>query len=222
MILVSIVRWCFEQHGHPYVSAMVSNGSQHYDHDSDGTHTSLNGCQANIRGQATETYVAIRYENNTLMVGACSQLLSHGSTGVFSLLHVFCLFVRLRISQRWKKIGVWNFACVFNYYPDRSSPLWWTLARGESRRRHYFRDVLSDADLHAGSCRGDARWGIWNWRQRHCLRPYSGICILQACWCTCFTSTLLIWWMVHWRDGAGNTVFLNGVTSNVFLLIRMH
>jgi len=53
---------------------MVSNGSHHYDHDSDGTHTSLNGCQANIRGQATETYVAIRYENDTLMVGACSQL----------------------------------------------------------------------------------------------------------------------------------------------------
>jgi len=28
-------------HIHPYVSAMVSNGSLHYDHDMDGTHTSV-------------------------------------------------------------------------------------------------------------------------------------------------------------------------------------
>ena len=68
LILVSIVWWCSEQHGHPYISAMVSNGSMHYDHDSDGTHTSLSGCQANIRGQSTDTYIAIRYENDTLMV----------------------------------------------------------------------------------------------------------------------------------------------------------
>jgi len=47
---------------------MVSNGSLHYDHDYDGTHTSLSGCQANIRGQTSETYIAIRYENNSLMV----------------------------------------------------------------------------------------------------------------------------------------------------------
>ena len=47
---------------------MVSNGSLHYDHDSDGTHTSLSGCQANIRALSTDSYLAIRYENNTLMV----------------------------------------------------------------------------------------------------------------------------------------------------------
>ena len=50
------------------MSAMVSNGSMHYDHDMDGTHTSLDGCQAQIRGQTDETFLAIRYERNTLMV----------------------------------------------------------------------------------------------------------------------------------------------------------
>ena len=29
--------------------------------------------------------------------------------------------------------------------------------------------------------RGKARWGSRNWRRRHCLRPYGGICVLQAC-----------------------------------------
>jgi len=33
------------------------------------------------------------------------------------------LFVRLRISQRRKKIGARNFARVIDYYPDRSSPI---------------------------------------------------------------------------------------------------
>jgi len=64
-----LVDWsCELQHGHPYISAMVSNGSHHYDHDMDGTHTSLSGCQANIRGQTHDTFVALRYERDTLMV----------------------------------------------------------------------------------------------------------------------------------------------------------
>ena len=28
-------------------------------------------------------------------------------------------------------------------------------------------------------------WGSQNWGRRHRVRPYGGICILQACWCTC-------------------------------------
>ena len=35
----------------------------------------------------------------------------------------FFVFLPLQISQRQKKIGAWNFACVFHYYPDRSSPI---------------------------------------------------------------------------------------------------
>ncbi|KAG8040183.1 hypothetical protein G9C98_000753 [Cotesia typhae] len=33
-------------HQHPYISAMINNGSLHYDHDRDGTHTQLAGCEA--------------------------------------------------------------------------------------------------------------------------------------------------------------------------------
>ena len=38
-------------------------------------------------------------------------------------LNVFCLFVRLRISQRRKNIEASNYARVLAYYPDRSSPI---------------------------------------------------------------------------------------------------
>lgn len=31
------------QHSHPFISAMVSDGTLHYDHDKDGTHTQLGG-----------------------------------------------------------------------------------------------------------------------------------------------------------------------------------
>ena len=55
-------------HGHPYISAMVNNGSQHYDHDRDGTHTELAGCEAQFRGAQHETYAAIRYEQQVLTV----------------------------------------------------------------------------------------------------------------------------------------------------------
>ena len=56
------------QHGHPYISAMVNNGSMSYDHDRDGTHTELAGCESNFRAAKHETYVAIRYEKNRLTV----------------------------------------------------------------------------------------------------------------------------------------------------------
>ncbi|KAL4231269.1 Vesicular integral-membrane protein VIP36 [Mactra antiquata] len=55
-------------HQHPYVSAMVNNGTQHYDHDRDGTHTELAGCTSLFRNQDHETYLAIRYEGETLTV----------------------------------------------------------------------------------------------------------------------------------------------------------
>ncbi|CAF0932076.1 unnamed protein product [Rotaria sp. Silwood1] len=55
-------------HAHPYISAMVNNGSLHYDHDRDGTHTSLAGCESPFRGRDTDTLVAIRYQNDRLTV----------------------------------------------------------------------------------------------------------------------------------------------------------
>jgi len=47
---------------------MVNNGSLHYDHDRDGTHTELAGCVSAFRKIERETYVAIRYEMNKLTV----------------------------------------------------------------------------------------------------------------------------------------------------------
>lgn len=47
---------------------MVNNGSLHYDHDRDGTHTVIAGCEAPFRGRETDTLVAIRYQNDRLTV----------------------------------------------------------------------------------------------------------------------------------------------------------
>lgn len=45
---------------------MVNNGTLHYDHDRDGTHTQIAGCEANFRNSDKDTHVAIRYENDVL------------------------------------------------------------------------------------------------------------------------------------------------------------
>ncbi|UYV62757.1 LMAN2, partial [Cordylochernes scorpioides] len=55
-------------HGHPYISAMVNNGTLQYDHDRDGTHTEIAGCEAKFRGKDDDTHVAIRYEYDTISV----------------------------------------------------------------------------------------------------------------------------------------------------------
>ncbi|XP_014242344.1 vesicular integral-membrane protein VIP36 [Cimex lectularius] len=55
-------------HQHPYISAMVNNGTLHYDHDRDGTHTALAGCEAKLRNVYYDTNIAIRYEKDTLTV----------------------------------------------------------------------------------------------------------------------------------------------------------
>lgn len=55
-------------HGHPYLSAMINNGTMHYDHDRDGTHTEVAGCEAKVRGAEHDTLIAIKYENDVLAV----------------------------------------------------------------------------------------------------------------------------------------------------------
>lgn len=47
---------------------MVNNGTLHYDHDRDGTHTEIAGCEAKFRNKEYDTYVAIRYQDETLKV----------------------------------------------------------------------------------------------------------------------------------------------------------
>ncbi|EDV22881.1 uncharacterized protein TRIADDRAFT_28425 [Trichoplax adhaerens] len=53
-------------HVHPYVSAVVNNGSMSYDHDYDGTHIQIAGCSAPFRGREHDTFASIRFVNNRL------------------------------------------------------------------------------------------------------------------------------------------------------------
>ncbi|XP_039947979.1 vesicular integral-membrane protein VIP36 [Bactrocera neohumeralis] len=55
-------------HQHPYLSAMINNGTWTYDHDRDGTHTQLAGCEVRFRNVDFDTHVSIRYENDILSV----------------------------------------------------------------------------------------------------------------------------------------------------------
>lgn len=55
-------------HNHPYISAMVNNGSLAYDHDRDGTHSQVAGCSAHFRSSKYESYVMISYINRQLVV----------------------------------------------------------------------------------------------------------------------------------------------------------
>lgn len=55
-------------HGHPYISAMINNGTLKYDHDRDGTHTEVAGCETKFRGSDHDTHISIRYERDILTV----------------------------------------------------------------------------------------------------------------------------------------------------------
>jgi len=55
-------------HQHPYLSALVNNGSVQYDHDRDGTHQIVGGCELKFRNKDYETLIAVRYEGNKLTV----------------------------------------------------------------------------------------------------------------------------------------------------------
>lgn len=55
-------------HNHPYISSMINNGTLHYDHDRDGTHTQLAGCEAKFRNLEHDTHIAVRYEKDALTV----------------------------------------------------------------------------------------------------------------------------------------------------------
>lgn len=47
---------------------MINNGTLHYDHDRDGTHTQIAGCEAKIRNLEFDTHISIKYLNNQLIV----------------------------------------------------------------------------------------------------------------------------------------------------------
>lgn len=47
---------------------MINNGTLTYDHDRDGTHTQLAGCEAKFRNVDFDTVISVRYENDVLTV----------------------------------------------------------------------------------------------------------------------------------------------------------
>jgi hypothetical protein len=53
---------------------MVNNGSAHYDHDRDGTHTQLGGehagCEAKFRNKDFDANMLVRYVADTVSVSA--------------------------------------------------------------------------------------------------------------------------------------------------------
>jgi len=66
--------------------------------------------------------------------------------------------------------------CLFDYYRTGLLPFWWTLARVESRRQHYFRDEpytnrTWEKNLRQGSV-SSRNWGrpsrkaVWTWDLR--------------------------------------------------------
>lgn len=57
-----------QQHQHPYISAMINNGSLSYDHDRDGTLTQVAGCEAKFRNVDYDTHISIKYLNEKLTV----------------------------------------------------------------------------------------------------------------------------------------------------------
>ena len=48
------------KHQHPYLSAMINNGSLQYDHDKDGSLTMIGGCEVKFRNLNHETWFAVR------------------------------------------------------------------------------------------------------------------------------------------------------------------
>lgn len=54
-------------HEHPYISIIVNNGSQKYDHDHDGGHQNLGGCSVKVRNK-NSTQILVRYDISMLTV----------------------------------------------------------------------------------------------------------------------------------------------------------
>ena len=61
-------QYAAHSHSHPYISAMINNGTLKYDHDRDGTHTELAGCESKFRGREHDTHLLVKYQDNTLTV----------------------------------------------------------------------------------------------------------------------------------------------------------
>jgi len=76
---------------------MINDGSVHYDHDRDGTHTMIGGCEVKFRNFAHDTYLNIRYENDVL-TGTIAPCLKITQNVAFEFGHFPSIFVLLKVT----------------------------------------------------------------------------------------------------------------------------
>ena len=53
---------------------MVNNGSLHYDHDRDGTHTQIAGCSSKFRNLEHDTILLVRYQHKKGLLTGISKV----------------------------------------------------------------------------------------------------------------------------------------------------
>ena len=114
-------------------------------------------------------------------------LLSHHTVvwGILSLLCVILFFVchfllvRLRISQRRKKLGAWNFACMLAYYPDRSFPI---LEVKGQRSRSPRTKTRSSARSGSADVAGRHGWTSRSWLNRRFVQLSSMVKTVGRHW----------------------------------------
>lgn len=56
-----------DSHEHPYISIIVNNGSQKYNHDDDGGSQNLGGCSVKVRNKNV-TQILVRYDNDMVTI----------------------------------------------------------------------------------------------------------------------------------------------------------
>ena len=59
----------FGQHAHPYLSAIVNNGSLQYGRATEETRTQLGGCTFRFRNLEEDTLIAVAYVDNIVTGG---------------------------------------------------------------------------------------------------------------------------------------------------------
>jgi len=94
------------------------------------------------------------------------------------VLFVFCLFLCTvtDFSAPEKDRGVKFCMCVVLLSGQVFSPFGELLLAGS-----HGGGITSGMNGSSGSCASERGMGIRNWGRRRCLKPYGGICILQAC-----------------------------------------
>lgn len=159
---------------------MINNGSMHYDHDRDGTHTTIGGCEVKFRNFAHDTYVAIRYENDVLtgnwyfnILASCGLSISFApklhmiwTTRGLGLLAwewkesnyqqiTFSVPQQLQVSNKSEDVSSWLYIIPYRWFVGST---WHRV--------------------------NEAVWAWWSWRRRHRRRESSYSTFVCLLWVT--------------------------------------